>query len=501
PSSAEMPPGLLHEEILTGVQAVKQSLASLKLDQQEKLRQAAEADHHQQQQQQSPCLRQALERIEQGLDEAEILAALAQYLQYSESEKQKLKSQVRRLMEENCWLREELAETQKRVQLSEEARVQLEEEKQQLQFMQEMRKFDAEQAQPGGGADRSGGSPAATPTSYSLGAAVDESAAGNGSGGGMTHTASIPSMALGGYEIPARLRTLHTLVIQYAGEGRYEVAVPLCRQALDDLQRTSGRDHPDVATMLNILALVHRDQGKLREAANLLNEALEIRERTLGMEHPAVAATLNNLAVLYGKRNKYAEAEPLCKRALVIREKILGSDHPDVAKQLNNLALLCQNQGKYGEVESYYRRALEIYETKLGEGDVNVAKTKNNLASAFVKQGKYDSAAQLYKDVLTRAYLPDENGRTIWQLAEERESGAPVGAKRSGGGARQPLDCSLAPGADAQTVATTVRNMAALYRRQGRYAAAETMEEFLYRGLQHSQQQLLWTSGGSGMFK
>ena len=42
---------------------------------------------------------------------------------------------------------------------------------------------------------------------------------------------------------------------KYASAGRYEVAVPLCKQALEDLERTSGRDHPDVATMLNILAL------------------------------------------------------------------------------------------------------------------------------------------------------------------------------------------------------------------------------------------------------
>jgi kinesin light chain len=127
-----------------------------------------------------------------------------------------------------------------------------------------------------------------------------------------------------GYEIPARLRTLHNLVIQYASQGRYEVAVPLCKQALEDLEKTSGRDHPDVATMLNILALVYRsvlyrstnvgsfqfsytylpdrDQNKYREAANLLNDALSIREATLGENHPAVAATLNNLAVLYGKR-------------------------------------------------------------------------------------------------------------------------------------------------------------------------------------------------------
>ena len=69
------------------------------------------------------------------------------------------------------------------------------------------------------------------------------------------------SAASGGYEIPARLRTLHNLVIQYASQGRYEVAVPLCKQALEDLEKTSGHDHPDVATMLNILALVYRYEG------------------------------------------------------------------------------------------------------------------------------------------------------------------------------------------------------------------------------------------------
>jgi kinesin light chain len=85
---------------------------------------------------------------------------------------------------------------------------------------------------------------------------------------------SMMTSATAGYEIPARLRTLHNLVclpdlcipypiplaqvIQYASQGRYEVAVPLCKQALEDLEKTSGHDHPDVATMLNILALVYR---------------------------------------------------------------------------------------------------------------------------------------------------------------------------------------------------------------------------------------------------
>ncbi|CAF96204.1 unnamed protein product, partial [Tetraodon nigroviridis] len=285
---------------------------------------------------------------------------------------------------------------------------------------------------------------------------------------------------------PARLRTLHNLVIQYASQGRYEVAVPLCKQALEDLEKTSGHDHPDVATMLNILALVYRDQNKYKEAAHLLNDALAIREKTLGKDHPAVAATLNNLAVLYGKRGKYKEAEPLCKRALEIREKVLGKFHPDVAKQLNNLALLCQNQGKYEEVEYYYRRALEIYESKLGADDPNVAKTKNNLATCYLKQGKFKDAETLYKEILTRAHEKEfgsvnNDNKPIWMHAEEREESKDkrrdAGPYVEYGSWYKACKVDRWERPQSPTVNTTLKSLGALYRRQGKLEAAETLEE------------------------
>ncbi len=43
--------------------------------------------------------------------------ALASHLQYVEAEKQKLKAQVRRLCQENAWLRDELASTQQKLQV------------------------------------------------------------------------------------------------------------------------------------------------------------------------------------------------------------------------------------------------------------------------------------------------------------------------------------------------------------------------------------------------
>ncbi|XP_053996312.1 kinesin light chain isoform X4 [Hylaeus anthracinus] len=466
---------MTQEEIVAGARTVVQGLEALRVEH-EGLLQGLQSQEAPAARDKAGLLSKNIEMIELGLGEAEVMMALANHLQMVEAEKQKLRTQVRRLCQENAWLRDELAGTQQKLQASEQAVAKLEVDKRQLEFMESMRQYDPDP--PADDENAKKDIPKVTPVIDLF--PDDDTDDRNSKSITPTPASQFAQQVNAGYEIPARLRTLHNLVIQYAGQGRYEVAVPLCKQALEDLEKTSGHDHPDVATMLNILALVYRDQNKYKEAANLLNDALTIREKTLGEFHPAVAATLNNLAVLYGKRGKYTEAEPLCKRALEIREKVLGRDHPDVAKQLNNLALLCQNQSKYEEVERYYKRALEIYDTKLGPDDPNVAKTKNNLASCYLKQGKYKDAEVLYKQVLTRVHenefgAIDGDNKPIWQVAEEREENkhrnkenAPYGEY---GGWHK------AAKVDAPTMATTLRNLGALYRRQGKYQAAETLED------------------------
>ncbi|XP_077963793.1 kinesin light chain 3 isoform X2 [Gasterosteus aculeatus] len=402
------------QQVIAGLEALRGENRSLLENLQEEMESGSV------EQEKSGIVRQSLERIELGLSEAKVMMALSAHLGSLEAEKQKLRAQVRRLCQENQWLRDELAGAQQRLQDREQVVVTLEEQNRHLQFMSSIRKYDLEEPQL---EDKDTSS-----TKESLDDLFPTEDEEPSQMSQPHHSSAAAAAQQGGYEIPARLRTLHNLVIQYASQGRYEVAVPLCKQALEDLEKSSGHTHPDVATMLNILALVYRDQNKYKEAANLLNDALAIREKTLGMDHPAVAATLNNLAVLYGKRGKYKEAEPLCKRALEIREKVLGTDHPDVAKQLNNLALLCQNQGKYQEVEQYYERALDIYQSKLGPDDANVAKTKNNLASCYLKQGKYRQAEALYKEILTRAHEKEfgsveGDGRPSWSSAEDTGCG------------------------------------------------------------------------------
>ncbi|KAK1339552.1 hypothetical protein QTO34_020235 [Cnephaeus nilssonii] len=538
------------KQVIQGLEALKNEHNSILQSLLETLKCLKKDDESNLVEEKSNMIRKSLEMLELGLSEAQVMMALSNHLNAVESEKQKLRAQVRRLCQENQWLRDELANTQQKLQKSEQSVAQLEEEKKHLEFMNQLKKYD-DDISPSEDKDTDS-------TKEPLDDLFPNDDDDPGQGIQQQHSSAAAAAQQGGYEIPARLRTLHNLVIQYASQGRYEVAVPLCKQALEDLEKTSGHDHPDVATMLNILALVYRlvpplpftfssapreglrgvtpglpgrqhchvlhfrDQNKYKDAANLLNDALAIREKTLGKDHPAVAATLNNLAVLYGKRGKYKEAEPLCKRALEIREKVLGKDHPDVAKQLNNLALLCQNQGKYEEVEYYYQRALEIYQTKLGPDDPNVAKTKNNLASCYLKQGKFKQAETLYKEILTRAherefgsvdglvrflphllsptphepaascelvvvlsssltvsFPPSDENKPIWMHAEEREECK--GKQKDGPSFGEYGGWYKACKVDSPTVTTTLKNLGALYRRQGKFEAAETLEEAAMR--------------------
>lgn len=70
------------------------------------------------------------------------MMALAGHLQSIEAEKQKFRAQVRRLCQENAWLREELANTQQKLQISEQTVAQLEEEKKHLEFMNSLKKYE-----------------------------------------------------------------------------------------------------------------------------------------------------------------------------------------------------------------------------------------------------------------------------------------------------------------------------------------------------------------------
>ena len=57
----------------------------------------------------------------------QVMMSLSSHLQHVDAEKQKLRAQVRRLCQENAWLRDELSGTQQKLQQSEQSVATLEE--------------------------------------------------------------------------------------------------------------------------------------------------------------------------------------------------------------------------------------------------------------------------------------------------------------------------------------------------------------------------------------
>ena len=102
----------------------------------------------------------------------------------------------------------------------------------------------------------------------------------------------------------------------------------------------------------------------------------------------------------------------------------------------------------------------------------------------FIFQGKFKEAEILYKQVLTRAHEKefgsiDDKNKPIWQIAEDREENK--GQRKDNLPYGEYGGWHKAAKVDSPTVTTTLKNLGALYRRQGKYEAAETLEDCALR--------------------
>ena len=182
--------------------------------------------------------------------------------------------------------------------------------------------------------------------------------------------------------------------------NRHGEAEPLSRRAQAICEGSFGPDHPDVAQCLDILAELLQRTNRLGEAELLYGRALAIYEKSFGPDHPQIASCLNCLAALLLESDRHGEAEPLLRRALAIREKSLEPDHPDVATSLNNLALLLKETNRHKEAGPPFRRALAIHEKSFGPDHPDVARSLINLASSQRMINRHGEAEPLFRRAL-----------------------------------------------------------------------------------------------------
>ncbi|NIP19370.1 MAG: tetratricopeptide repeat protein, partial [Xanthomonadales bacterium] len=77
-----------------------------------------------------------------------------------------------------------------------------------------------------------------------------------------------------------------------------------------------------------------------------------------GRDHPDLANVLNNMGVVQNRLGKRMQARRSYERSLAIREAVLGPDHQEVARTLNNLGNILVSEGELNEAEAMHARAL-----------------------------------------------------------------------------------------------------------------------------------------------
>jgi tetratricopeptide (TPR) repeat protein len=200
---------------------------------------------------------------------------------------------------------------------------------------------------------------------------------------------------LKGRDPGAAARRSYEAALAHLERGRLGEAEAACRRALRALEWALGRDHPELAIILDPLVQIRLDRGDLAGAEELGRRAVALaRAEVDGVDsrHILVQA-LDRLAGVCRVQGRYDQAETLYREALCIAGSVSGPDGREVAALLNDLAVLHKFQGRFTEAGRLYRRALAIKERALGREHPDVALTLHNLGVLRGARGDAEGAA------------------------------------------------------------------------------------------------------------
>ena len=120
--------------------------------------------------------------------------------------------------------------------------------------------------------------------------------------------------------------------------GRYPEALHACKECLNTIVYSAGKENPAYLSCLSTLAVCHSGLENHEEALRVYMECREGRSRILGEDHPDYISCLSNMANCYSKLHRHGEALKVCEECLKARYRVLGKDHPDSLACLSNLA-------------------------------------------------------------------------------------------------------------------------------------------------------------------
>lgn len=166
----------------------------------------------------------------------------------------------------------------------------------------------------------------------------------------------------------------------------------LYRQALEQRERTLGKDHAKTRESARDLGLYLAARGAYGRAEAYLESAIELAD------DDRAATALHNWAVTVEERDARL-AERMYRKALEIRGKTLHSLDVELATTRLNLASLLISRGE-AEAGQLASAALTAFEKKLGPMDVRAGSACGVLGAALATKGDVYSAERMFRRAL-----------------------------------------------------------------------------------------------------
>ncbi len=173
----------------------------------------------------------------------------------------------------------------------------------------------------------------------------------------------------------------------------------------------SGRPIPSRASVSD-LAEACRVAGRWDLAISLAKQVLEQRIELLGPTHPDTRVAMHRLAMIYGGAGVIDESLALHEKVLALSE---AAQNPDYSA-MNSYARVLQAAGRLEEADACLRKTLERHR-KLSDRrgrEAGIAIVQRILGQNLLLQRRYPEAEEVARDAL--AYLEKEGQDENWAL-------------------------------------------------------------------------------------
>lgn len=150
--------------------------------------------------------------------------------------------------------------------------------------------------------------------------------------------------------------SLHNLGSGLVCQRRFPEAISVFHQSLE-IRRQSGEEDALAGRTLLLLAELNRNQKNYAQALAFGHQAVENLKKTRGPDHLEVAWPLLEIGRSYMDQSRFKEAEPYLQSGLEIRLRQLEAGHIDVAKAQYLLAKSLVRQERSGEAVPLLQKA------------------------------------------------------------------------------------------------------------------------------------------------